>query len=204
MRRRSAPESATAAAAQPRTPSISAAPGGPAAGELMDMFQATEGRWGSRDVEITDVAFVGRDLAPSFVFHSGDPMSIRLKVRAHQPVDRFRVRRRPVQRRRRVLLRHEHLRGGDGARTPRRRRRGRRSTSRPSISWKAPTRSTSPSTNATAYPYDYHRLLYTFRVKSRTRDVGIYRPRHRWTFSPGVQFKGTGGTVESGRRKPRA
>ena len=32
------------------------------------------------------------------------------------------------------------------------------------------------------YPYDYHRLLYTFRVKSRTQDVGIYRPRHRWTF----------------------
>ena len=39
------------------------------------------------------------------------------------------------------------------------------------------------------YPYDYHRLLYTFRVKSRTHDVGIYRPRHRWTFSPGVRFK---------------
>ena len=39
------------------------------------------------------------------------------------------------------------------------------------------------------YPYDYHRQLYTFRVKSRTRDVGIYRPKHRWTFSPGVRFK---------------
>jgi hypothetical protein len=39
------------------------------------------------------------------------------------------------------------------------------------------------------YPYDYHRLLYTFRVKSRTPDVGIYRPRHHWSFSPGVRFK---------------
>jgi hypothetical protein len=39
------------------------------------------------------------------------------------------------------------------------------------------------------YPYDYHRLLYTFRVKSRTQDVGIYRPRHRWVFSPNVTFK---------------
>jgi hypothetical protein len=38
------------------------------------------------------------------------------------------------------------------------------------------------------YPYDYHRLLYTFRVKSRVRDVGIYRPRHRWSFSPNVRF----------------
>ena len=25
------------------------------------------------------------------------------------------------------------------------------------------------------FPYDYHRLLYTFRVKSRTHDVGIYQ-----------------------------
>ena len=33
-------------------------------------------------------------------------------------------------------------------------------------------------------PYDYHRLLYTFRVKSRIKDVGIYRPPHRWAFSP--------------------
>jgi hypothetical protein len=39
------------------------------------------------------------------------------------------------------------------------------------------------------YPYDYHRLLYSFRVKSRTKDVGIYRPDHRWTFSPNVRFK---------------
>ena len=38
-------------------------------------------------------------------------------------------------------------------------------------------------------PYDYHRLLYTFRVKSRLKDVGIYRPRHRWEFSPGIRFR---------------
>ena len=39
------------------------------------------------------------------------------------------------------------------------------------------------------YPYDYHRLLYTFRVKSRTHDVGIYRPHHRWSFSPTIRFR---------------
>jgi hypothetical protein len=38
-------------------------------------------------------------------------------------------------------------------------------------------------------PYDYHRLLYTFRVKSRLKDVGVYRPRHRWGFSPSVRFR---------------
>ena len=41
------------------------------------------------------------------------------------------------------------------------------------------------------YPYDYHRLLYTFRVKSRTKDVGIYRPRHSWRFSGDVTFAKT-------------
>ena len=41
------------------------------------------------------------------------------------------------------------------------------------------------------YPYDYHRLLYTFRVKSRTKDVGIYRPRHEWRFSDSVAFDRT-------------
>jgi lipopolysaccharide transport system ATP-binding protein len=38
------------------------------------------------------------------------------------------------------------------------------------------------------FAYDYHRQLYTFRVKSRTKDVGIYRPRHRWEFSPTVRL----------------
>jgi hypothetical protein len=42
--------------------------------------------------------------------------------------------------------------------------------------------------NRDGYPYDYHRLLHTFRVKSRVKDVGIYRPRHHWEFSPAVRM----------------
>jgi hypothetical protein len=37
-------------------------------------------------------------------------------------------------------------------------------------------------------PYDYHRLLYSFRVTSPVKDVGIYRPAHRWTFGGGARF----------------
>jgi ABC-type polysaccharide/polyol phosphate transport system ATPase subunit len=40
------------------------------------------------------------------------------------------------------------------------------------------------------FPYDYHRHLYTFKVRSRLRDVGIFRPEHRWEFSPNVRLKG--------------
>jgi ABC-type polysaccharide/polyol phosphate transport system ATPase subunit len=38
-------------------------------------------------------------------------------------------------------------------------------------------------------PYDYHRGQYTFRVKSRTKDVGVWRPRHRWSFTGGVEVE---------------
>ncbi|MBK9241153.1 MAG: hypothetical protein IPL75_12995 [Acidobacteria bacterium] len=38
-------------------------------------------------------------------------------------------------------------------------------------------------------PYDYHRLLHTFRVKSRIKDGGIYRPKHHWDFSTAIRFK---------------
>ena len=37
-------------------------------------------------------------------------------------------------------------------------------------------------------PYDYHRGLYSFRVKSRTKDVGVYRPAHRWSFTGGLKL----------------
>jgi hypothetical protein len=39
------------------------------------------------------------------------------------------------------------------------------------------------------YPYDYHRNLYTFMVSSLTKDVGVFRPQHRWTFSSGIRIK---------------
>ncbi|HLA79260.1 MAG TPA: ABC transporter ATP-binding protein [Vicinamibacteria bacterium] len=38
-------------------------------------------------------------------------------------------------------------------------------------------------------PYDYHRGLYSFRVKSRVKDVGVYRPHHRWSFSGGLHLE---------------
>jgi len=37
-------------------------------------------------------------------------------------------------------------------------------------------------------PYDYHRGLYSFRVRSRIKDVGVYRPLHAWTFSGALEM----------------
>ena len=41
-------------------------------------------------------------------------------------------------------------------------------------------------------PYDYHRRLYTFRVVSRVKDIGVFRPRHRWRFDGGITISGIG------------
>jgi ABC-type polysaccharide/polyol phosphate transport system ATPase subunit len=38
-------------------------------------------------------------------------------------------------------------------------------------------------------PYDYHRGLYSFRVKSRVKDVGVYRPPHQWEFQGGIALE---------------
>jgi ABC-type polysaccharide/polyol phosphate transport system ATPase subunit len=153
-----------------------------------NMFQATEGRWGSREVEITDVSFLDAAGQPSFVFHSGDPMSIRVKVHAAQPVDDF--------------VFGIGLFNADGVccygtntyledMTPA------RLSGDADATFAVDTLDLVEGTykldvaihKRDGFPYDYHRLLYTFRVKSRVHDVGIYRPRHRWTFSPSVQFK---------------
>jgi ABC-2 type transport system ATP-binding protein/lipopolysaccharide transport system ATP-binding protein len=38
------------------------------------------------------------------------------------------------------------------------------------------------------YPFDYHHFLYTFRVTSTYRDVGISRVLHDWEFSKNIQL----------------
>lgn len=153
-----------------------------------NMFQATEGRWGSREVEITDVAFLDRSGQPSFVFHSGDAMAVRVKLRATQPVEDF--------------VFGFGLFNADGVccygtntyleeLNPQRLAGDAEATfTIDSLDLVEGTYKVDIAVHKIdGFPYDYHRLLYTFRVKSRIHDVGIYRPRHRWTFSPAVQFK---------------
>ena len=152
-----------------------------------NMYQATEGRWGSREVEITDVAFLDAGGQPSFVFHSGDQMSIRLKVRAAHPIEDF--------------VFGIGLFNADGVccygtNTYLEEMDPERLTGEAEATFSVESLDLIEGTykldvavhKRDGFPYDYHRLLYTFRVKSRTHDVGIYRPRHRWSFSPQVRF----------------
>jgi ABC-type polysaccharide/polyol phosphate transport system ATPase subunit len=155
-----------------------------------DMFKAAEGRWGSREVEITEVALVDRDGRQSFVFHSGDPLQIRLKVRAHHPTDDFAFG---------VGLFNAEGVCCYGTNTYVEEMNPERLSGDADVAFAIESLDLVEGTykldvavhKRDGFPYDYHRLLYTFRVKSRTRDVGVYRPPHRWIFSPTVQFKPT-------------
>ena len=164
------------------------APTGHPADPTSNMFEATEGRWGSRDVEITDVAFLDREGQASFVFHSGDALSIRVKVRAAQPTDDFVFG---------IGLFNAEGMCIYGTNTYLEQMNPERLDGEAEATFAIDSLDLVEGTykidaavhKRDGFPYDYHRLLYTFRVKSRTHDVGIYRPRHRWSFSTGVRFK---------------
>jgi ABC-type polysaccharide/polyol phosphate transport system ATPase subunit len=152
-----------------------------------DMTRQDEGRWGSREIEITGVALKDALGEASHIFQSGERMTIHLSVRAHEPVQDF------------VFgigiysaegvncygtnthiedFRSEEIRG-EGE-----------------VTFVIDTLELVEGTykldvavhKRDGYPYDYHRLLYTFRVKSRSKDVGIYRPKHDWQFSSSVKL----------------
>ena len=157
--------------------------------EPTDMFKATEGRWGSREAEITGVEMIGASGLPAHLFKSGERVDIRLHVRANQRVNDFAFG---------VGIfnadgiccygTNTHIEGGASS----------------ELSGEGMVVLTIDSLNLVegtykldvavhrqnGVPYDYHRLLYTFRVKSAQKDVGIFRPPHHWSFSGGIRMSG--------------
>lgn len=161
----------------------------PAADQPADMFQAVEGRWGSREVEIVGVDLVGPEGQPSHVFQSGDPLEVRLRVHANEPVRDF-VFGVGIFNADGVCCygTNTHIEGavagelaGDGAVTFAIER----------LDLVDGTYKLDVAVHReNGVPYDYHRLLYTFRVKSRVKEAGIFRPPHRWRFSGGIRISG--------------
>jgi ABC-type polysaccharide/polyol phosphate transport system ATPase subunit len=184
-------EAAAAAAAgadvhAPTDPVAVATTGDTAEPTPTDMFLASAGRWGSREVEIAGVTLIGDD-GPGHLFHAHEKLVVRLDIKAAAPVTDFAF--------------GFGLFNADGVCV---------------YGTNTDLEDLDPGEIAGSgqvdfvieplgliegtykidvavhrrdgYPYDYHRLLYTFRVKSRTKDVGIYRPPHRWVFSDGVKL----------------
>jgi ABC-type multidrug transport system ATPase subunit len=155
--------------------------------EPADMQRAVEGRWGSREIEILEVTLKDANGQVSHIFQSGDRIAVQLKVRAHAPTDDF-VFGIGLYNAEGVTcygtntaieeFQSEEIRG-DGEVT----------FAIDSLDLVEGTYKLDVAVhNRDHRPYDYHRLLYTFRVKSRTGEVGIYRPKHTWTFSPTVRL----------------
>jgi ABC-type polysaccharide/polyol phosphate transport system ATPase subunit len=155
-----------------------------------DMFQATEGRWGSREVEITKVELLDDTGTVAHVFQSGERVTMRLSVKAKEPVTDF--------------VFGVGLFNADGVccygtNTEVEELTAESLTGEGYVDLMIDSLDLVEGTykldaavhKKDGYPYDYHRLLYTFRVKSRTKDVGIFRPPHRWAFSSTVKLKST-------------
>ncbi len=151
-----------------------------------DMFRATEGRWGSREVEITDVMLASQDGERSHVFHTGDRLDVRIRMRAPLPVDDFVLG---------IGLFNAEGVCCYGTNTSLEQYKSEELAGDAEVTFTIESLDLVEGTykldvavhKLDGYPYDYHRLLYTFRVKSRTKDVGIYRPRHHWRFSDGIK-----------------
>jgi ABC-type polysaccharide/polyol phosphate transport system ATPase subunit len=163
------------------------APEGPPGEEVPVPHGYREGRWGSREVEITGVALLDDRGTPRHVFVPGESVTVRLTLRAEAKVDDFvfgvgvfgtdgasiygtnthleEFKPEQFQGTGEVSLVLEDLRLVEG-------------TYLLDVA----------AHKKDGTPYDYHRGLYSFRMKSRVKDVGVYRPRHVWSFAGGIKI----------------
>ena len=152
-----------------------------------DGFKSDEGRWGTREIEITSVTISGPSHEAGHVFQSGDPIEVRMEVSAREKITDF--------------VFGLGLFNADnvcvyGTNTNLEEFQPTEIDGSAVVTFKIDKLDLVEGTyrldlaahKTDGYPYDYHRLLYTLRVKSKIRDVGIYRPDHAWTFEGGIKF----------------
>ena len=162
-----------------------------------DMFKATEGRWGTREIEVTAVTIADAAGTPAHVFHTGEPLTVHIKFRAHQPTRDF--------------VFGLGIFNGDGVccygtNTNIDELEPDRMSGEGEVRFVVDRLDLVEGTykfdvaahKLDGYPYDYHRQLYTIRVKDRRKDVGIYRPPHRWEVTGDVTFRAPGSGFRRG------
>jgi len=157
--------------------------------EPVDMSKVLEGRWGSKEIEIVAVEFLDRDRQPAHLFRSGDAVEIRLRVRAHQPVT--------------DLVFGVGIFNADGvccygtntdlegATLTEMRGEGEARFTISRLDLIDGTYKVDVAVHRkNGAPYDYHRLRHTLRVVSSSKDTGVFRPPHEWSFSGGITIAG--------------
>jgi ABC-type polysaccharide/polyol phosphate transport system ATPase subunit len=168
----------------------SPAPGGPGEPEPASTGYH-EGRWGTREVEITRVRLLDDRGNERHVYTPGETLTLELQVRADKPVDDFvfglgLFTADGVS----VYGTNTHLEefapvSAHGEGEVRLELRDLRLVEGTYLIDVA-------AHKRDGTPYDYHRGQHSFRIKSRTKDVGVYRPAHVWSFAGGLELSSPG------------
>ena len=145
------------------------------------------GRWGTREIEITRVRLLDRSGKERHVFVPGESLRIVLSVRTRSPLDDFVIG---------VGLFTADGTSVYGTNTDLEGWEARRIEGDAEIALVVEDLRLVEGTylvdvaahKADGTPYDYLRGHFQFRVKSRLKDVGIYRPAHSWDFSGGIEM----------------
>src|SRR6185436_17791956 len=135
-----------------------------------NMFQANEGRWGSGGVAITSVTLKDMAGQAGHVFHSGEPMSIELAVKADKPCEDFVCG---------IAIFNTDGTCVYGTNTDIEEYEAQSLANDATVAFEIESIDLVEGTykldvavhRKDGAPYDYHRLLYTFRVKSRMKDA---------------------------------
>lgn len=156
--------------------------------EPSSAFQREKGRWGSREIEIAEVSLHAADGSRKHIFRTGEPLTVRLHVRTTGTIKDFVFgvaifnadgvccygTNTDLEEFTPVTL------AGDGE-----------------VRFVVPELQLIEGTyfldvaahQRDGYPFDYHRALHQFRVQSKIKDVGVYRPAHKWDFSSNIVMR---------------
>jgi len=150
--------------------------------------QGKENRWGSREIEISNVRMFDAAGREKYIFEADEPLAIQFDVEAHSAESDF--------------VFGIGVYNGEGISCY-----GSNTLlenfNAEQIQGKGKVRLTVPAlglVNGTyfldiavhkrdGYPFDYHHFQYSFRVTSSHHDVGIARILHNWEFSDNIVFK---------------
>jgi ABC-type polysaccharide/polyol phosphate transport system ATPase subunit len=179
-------EQLAAMASSPPATSLSQPADSPAQSPPPHGYQS--GRWGNREVEILKVRLLDKSGKERHVYAPGESLRVVLSVRAKHPLEDFVFG---------VGLFTADGTGVYGTNTDLEGFLARRLEGEAEIALLVDDLRLVEGTylldvaahKADGTPYDYLRGRHRFRVKSRVKDVGIYRPQHSWSFSGGVSVE---------------
>jgi len=148
-------------------------------------FAREKGRWGSREIEIRAVTLASEDGVPKHIFSTGEPVTVTLHVKSTGTIEDFVFG---------VAIWNADGLCCYGTNTELEQFKPVKFSGEGEIRFVMPQLRLVEGTyfldvaahQRDGYPFDYHRALHQFRVQSRVKDVGVYRPRHHWEFSPEI------------------